>query len=171
MINVRGFTVAKRTFCTKSQLTHIDESSGKAKMVDVSDKKITKRIAIASGKVWIGKEACQLIQQNQIKKGDVLAVSEIAGIMGAKLTSKLIPLCHNINLNKIHVKAILDPSKEQVIITAEVKTESKTGVEMEAITAVSIAALTIYDMCKAVNKQIVINEIKLISKSGGSKDF
>lgn len=146
------------------QFTHFNES-GRAHMVEVSEKQDTKRIAIATGIIRMKKETINLIKHGLIKKGDVLSVAQIGGIMGAKKTSDLIPMCHNIFLTGADIRFnILDDSIE---IEAEVKTVGKTGVEMEALTAVSLAALTIYDMCKAVDKGMVISDIKLIKKAGG----
>lgn len=155
-------------FSTK--FTHIDES-GKAAMVNVIDKIDTKRIAIAQGSVNVGPEISKLISNNMMKKGDVLSVAQIAGIMGAKYTSNLIPLTHNIPLSCVKVDVKLDELRHFVIIQAHVECFGKTGVEMEALTAVSIAALTIYDMCKAIKHDITINEIQLMEKSGGKSDF
>ncbi len=136
-------------------------------MVDVSQKSITNRIALAQGKVLLGKEAFELVRQNQIKKGDVLTVAKIAGIQGAKQTSNLIPLCHPLSLSKIDVVLSLEEQDHSVRIDSRVVCDGKTGVEMEAIMAVSVSACTIYDMCKAVNKSIEITDIKLLSKTGG----
>lgn len=144
------------------KLTHIDEK-GKALMVDVSNKKIQARHARATGHVTLNQETIQLIRNNQVKKGDVLTVSEIAGIQAAKRTSELIPLCHNILLNQVRVHTSLDQSG--VAVESEVRSTGTTGAEMEALTAVSIALLTIYDMCKATDKGMVIGEVKLIEKS------
>lgn len=149
-----------------SKLSHVD-NSGKATMVDVSAKETTSRVAIAQGKIFVGKEAFEQIQENKIKKGDVLSIAQISGIMGAKKTSELIPLCHNLFLSKVDVSCELDEKESSVLVKATAKTEGKTGVEMEALTAVSVACLTIYDMCKAVNKEMVISEIQLLEKSGG----
>ncbi|KAA3604198.1 MAG: cyclic pyranopterin monophosphate synthase MoaC [Calditrichaeota bacterium] len=149
-----------------SKLSHVD-NSGKATMVDVSAKEKTSRIAVAQGKIFVGKEAFEHIQENKIKKGDVLSIAQISGIMGAKKTSELIPLCHNLFLSKVDVSCELDEKESAVWVKATAKTEGKTGVEMEALTAVSVACLTIYDMCKAVNKEMVISEIQLLEKSGG----
>lgn len=144
------------------KLTHTD-SNGKANMVDISSKNDQIRIAIASGFIFLQKETIELIKENKLKKGDVLSVAEIAGIMGGKKTSELIPLCHNLNISKIEVNANL--TDKGVEIVAFAKCIGKTGIEMEALTAVSIALLTIYDMCKAVDKQMIIGEIKLIEKN------
>jgi len=144
------------------RLTHTD-SEGNARMVDVGDKEIQLRVAKASGHIQLSPETLQLIGQNLIKKGDVLVVAEIAGIQAAKRTAELIPLCHNIVLNKILVKAI--PDETGVTITSEVRCTGITGVEMEALTAVSVGLLTIYDMCKAVDKTMLIGNIQLIEKT------
>lgn len=144
--------------------THFNEE-GRAHMVEVGDKKDTKRTAIAYGKIRMKKETIKMIKDGLIKKGDVLSVAQVGGIMGLKKTSELIPMCHNIFITGSDIRFnILEDSIE---IQSEVKTTGKTGVEMEALTAVSIAALTIYDMCKAVDKGMVVEEIKLIKKTGG----
>ncbi|SCG84544.1 Molybdenum cofactor biosynthesis protein C [Proteiniborus sp. DW1] len=146
------------------KFTHFNES-GRAHMVEVSEKNDTKRVAVAVGNIKMKKETINMIKDGLIKKGDVLSVAQIGGIMGAKKTSDLIPMCHNIFLTGADISFnILEDSIE---IQSEVKTVGKTGVEMEALTAVSLAALTIYDMCKAVDKDMVIGDIKLIRKSGG----
>lgn len=149
-----------------SKLTHLDEH-GRASMVDVGHKPDTERIAIARGEVHMKKETFDLIRKGQIKKGDVLTIAQIAGISASKRTSDLIPLCHPLPLSKIDVDLALDESLPGVIITATVKTVGKTGVEMEALTAVSIAALTVYDMAKAAEKTMHIQNIRLIEKHGG----
>ena len=151
-----------------NKLSHFDES-GKIKMVDVSEKEITTRRAVASGKVFVSKETLEILRSNKNPKGDPLEIARIAGIMAAKKTSELIPLCHQINLSKANVK--IELTDDGIYLEAEAKTSSQTGVEMEALTAVSVAALTVYDMCKAVQKDIVISEIKLLSKTGGKSDF
>jgi cyclic pyranopterin monophosphate synthase len=148
------------------ELTHVD-SSGKAHMVDVGAKVDTKRTAIARGEVHMKPETLALIRAGQMKKGDVLTVAQIAGIQAAKRTSDLIPLCHPLPLTKIEVDLELDEGLPGVIITATVKVTGKTGVEMEALTAVSVAALTIYDMAKAVEKTMYIQNIRLVEKHGG----
>ena len=156
---------------THPTLTHIDQS-GNASMVDVSAKPDTERIAVAAGSVAMQPETLRLVADNAFDKGDVLAVARIAGIMGAKQTSSLIPLCHPLPLSRIAVDFDLDKDASAVRITAEAKTTGKTGVEMEALTAVSIAALTIYDMCKAVDRGMRIEAVRLTRKSGGrSGDF
>ena len=151
-----------------SELSHFDEA-GKIKMVDVSAKGTTTRRAVASGKVLLNSETLRTLQTSQNPKGDPLEIARIAGIMAAKRTSELIPLCHQINLSKVNVTA--DFSENGIDIKAESVTNAQTGVEMEALTAVSIAALTIYDMCKAVQKDIVITDIKLESKTGGKSEY
>ena len=150
----------------KKKFTHFDDS-GNPNMVDINDKKDTKRLAVAIGKVVMQKETLKLINKNKIKKGDVFQVANIAGIQGAKKTDNLIPLCHSLPLS--YVKITFDPDEKNncVNIKAEASLIGKTGVEMEALTAVSISALTIYDMCKSVDKTIKIDSVKLIHKSGG----
>lgn len=147
-------------------LTHFDKD-GKAIMVDVGNKNETERIAFAEGKITMKKETLNLIKEGNMKKGDVLGVSRVAAIMGSKRTSDLIPLCHPIMINGCEVDFEMDDENNSVIIRANVKTTGKTGVEMEALTAVSIAALTIYDMCKAVDKAMTIEGIHLREKIGG----
>jgi cyclic pyranopterin phosphate synthase len=151
------------------KLSHFDEQ-GRIKMVDVSDKETTSRRAVASAMVLLNKETLEILQSNENPKGNPLEIARIAGIMAAKRTSELIPLCHQINLSKVDVRTEITDGG--VYLEAEAKTASQTGVEMEALTAVSVAALTIYDMCKAVQKDIVITDIQLESKQGGnSGDF
>ena len=147
-------------------LTHVDQS-GKAQMVDVGSKPDTQREAVARGRVVMRRETLDMIQTNAFDKGDVLGVARIAGIMGAKNTSSLIPLCHPLPLNKVAVEFDLDSDSSAVQITAIATTTGKTGVEMEALTAVSIAALTIYDMCKAVDRGMRIEAVRLVRKTGG----
>lgn len=147
-----------------NKLSHFDEQ-GKIKMVDVSEKETTARRAVASGKILLSKETLEILRANENPKGNPLEIARIAGIMAAKKTSELIPLCHQINLSKVEVKT--EFIETGVYLEAEAKTSSQTGVEMEALTAVSVAALTIYDMCKAVQKDIVICEIQLETKEGG----
>jgi cyclic pyranopterin phosphate synthase len=151
---------------SEPKLSHIDET-GQAKMVDVGNKPDTERIAIAGGEVHLRRETVDLIRQGLMKKGDVLAVAKIAGIMGAKRTSELIPLCHPLALTHIDVDLQLVDDLPGVTITASARTIGKTGVEMEALTAVSVAALTVYDMVKAVEKTARIQNIRLIEKHGG----
>lgn len=147
-------------------LTHIG-SKGEAQMVDISLKDITRRIAAASCKVILGRDVFQLVSADQMGKGDVLGVAKLAGICGAKQTSNLIPLCHNINLTHVRVDLTLNPLDFSVDIEGEAASTGKTGVEMEAMTAVTIAGLTVYDMCKATSKDIRITNIRLENKSGG----
>jgi cyclic pyranopterin monophosphate synthase len=148
------------------KLTHIDDS-GRAHMVDVGDKPESERLAIARGEVLMKKETLALIRAGTMEKGDVLTVAQIAGISAAKRTADLIPLCHPLSITAIDVALNLDDGLPGVIISATVKTTGKTGVEMEALTAVSIAALTVYDMAKAVEKTMKIQNIRLIEKHGG----
>lgn len=153
------------------EFTHLD-SEGKAKMVDVSDKPETQREAIARGSVYMKPETIALIKKKAIKKGDVITVAKVSGIMAAKKTSELIPLCHPLNITSVTVEITMDEHNNRLDIESRVKTLAQTGVEMEALTAVSIAALTIYDMCKAVDKEMTISDIMLIEKKGGrSGDF
>ncbi|KAF0890408.1 hypothetical protein E2562_002791 [Oryza meyeriana var. granulata] len=147
-------------------LTHVD-SNGQAKMVDVSSKNDSTRVAVATCRVLLGQKAFDLVASNQIAKGDVLTVAKIAGITGAKQTSSLIPLCHNLNLSHVRVDLTLNEEDSSVMIEGEASTSGKTGVEMEAMTAVAIAGLTVYDMCKAASKNICITDICLQHKSGG----
>lgn len=146
--------------------SHTDKS-GKAKMVDVSSKEITVRTAEAFAEVQVSKKVFDKIKSNEIQKGDVLAVAKISGIQAAKKTSELIPLCHNIFISSIDVVLNFNEKKNTVEIKSLAKTTAQTGIEMEALTAVSISALTIYDMCKSLDKSITIKEIKLLSKTGG----
>ncbi|MCF6460345.1 cyclic pyranopterin monophosphate synthase MoaC [Clostridium sp. Cult3] len=144
--------------------THFNEE-GRAHMVEVGHKEDTRRIAIATGKIRMKEETINLVKEGLIKKGDVLSVAQVGGIMGAKGTSQLIPMCHNINLTGVDIR--FNILEDTIEVESEVKTIGKTGVEMEALTAVSLALLTIYDMCKAVDKDMVIEDIKLMKKSGG----
>ncbi|OJX81228.1 cyclic pyranopterin monophosphate synthase MoaC [Magnetospirillum sp. 64-120] len=149
-----------------ADLTHFD-TSGNAVMVDVSDKAESERVAVAAGSVLMAPETMALIQARGLKKGDVLAVAQLAGIMGAKRTPDLIPLCHPLALTSVKVELSLDPGRHAVDITATCKLKGQTGVEMEALTAVAVAALTVYDMVKAVDKAMRITDIRLLHKSGG----
>ncbi|MFT5439116.1 MAG: cyclic pyranopterin phosphate synthase [Alphaproteobacteria bacterium] len=156
---------------TDKKLSHID-ADGNASMVDVSDKDVTHRVATAAGSVLMEPETMLLIQQGGVKKGDVLSVARLAGIMGAKKTPDLIPLCHPLAIEAIDVELTLDPNRNAVDIVATCRVSGRTGVEMEALTAVSVAALTIYDMCKAVDRTMRLTDIRLQAKSGGrSGDF
>ena len=149
-----------------AELTHLD-SKGRARMVDVSAKDVTVRLAIASGRVTMRPETLRLIADGSAPKGDVLAAARLAGIMAAKRTADLVPLCHPLPLDSITVELECDEAQSAVAITASCKTTGRTGVEMEALTAVTVAALTVYDMCKAVDRAMVIGEVRLLHKSGG----
>ena len=149
-----------------SKLSHID-ASGRARMVDISSKPDTSRTAIAKGEVVMRKETLDLIESGSMGKGDVLSVAQVAGVMAAKRTSDLIPLCHPLPLNQISVEFELDEELPGIKIVASAKTMGKTGVEMEALTAVAVSALTIYDMAKAVEKTLLIQNIRLVEKRGG----
>ncbi len=150
----------------RDRLTHLDES-GAANMVDVADKAITERIAVAGGTVTMQQATLDMILSGNAKKGDVIATARIAGIMAAKRTHDLIPLCHPLALTKIAVDIEPDPSLPGLVVRATAKVNGKTGVEMEALTAASVTCLTIYDMAKAVDRGMVIGEIRLLEKSGG----
>ncbi|WP_171121550.1 MULTISPECIES: cyclic pyranopterin monophosphate synthase MoaC [unclassified Ruegeria] len=147
-------------------LTHFD-AQGQAHMVDVSDKAVTDRVAVAAGHIKMAQETFDLISEGRAKKGDVLGIARLAGIMGAKKTPDLIPLCHPLPVTKVAVELTLDPDLPGVQMEATVKTSGQTGVEMEALTAVSTAALTVYDMTKAVDKAMEIGGIRVILKDGG----
>ncbi len=149
-----------------AKLTHLDDE-GNAVMVDVSDKDSTERTATAKGSVVMQPETMALIQEGGVKKGDVLSVAQLAGIMGAKRTPDLIPLCHPLDLTSVSVDLECDPGRNAVHITATCKLKGKTGVEMEALTAVAVAALTVYDMLKAVDRGMKISDIRLVHKAGG----
>jgi cyclic pyranopterin monophosphate synthase len=150
----------------KPSLTHLDET-GSAIMVDVSDKALTHRTAVAEGTIVMAPATLELIRSGGAKKGDVLGVARIAGIMAAKKTHELIPLCHPLLLTKVTLELTLDDTLPGIRVTALVKVSGQTGVEMEALTAVSIACLTIYDMAKAVDRAMVINAVQLVEKTGG----
>ncbi len=152
-------------------LTHFDED-GRPRMVDVSDKKESARRAVAQGRVKFAPDAYEIIRQKGVKKGDIRKVAELAGVMGAKRTSDLIPLCHPLPISGVSISVEPDDAASGFVVTAEVKTTAQTGVEMEALTAVMTACLTIYDMAKAVDKSIIIEDVKLLEKTGGkSGDF
>jgi cyclic pyranopterin phosphate synthase len=146
------------------KLSHLD-AEGRARMVDVGDKPVSDRTAIARGAVRMSREAYDLVAGEGVPKGDVLAVAEVAGVMGAKRTGELIPLCHPLGLDHVQVEARLDPELPGVEVTAAVRVTGRTGVEMEALTAVAVACLTVYDMVKAVDKGMVIQDVKLVSKT------
>ena len=149
-----------------AELTHFD-GAGQAHMVDVSDKAVTDRIAVAEGWVRMRPETLALVEQGSAKKGDVLGIARLAGIMGAKKTADLIPLCHPLPITKVTLELVTDAALPGVRITATVKTTGQTGVEMEALTAVSVAALTVHDMLKAAEKSIEIGGIRVVLKDGG----
>ena len=146
--------------------THFDDQ-GRARMVHVGDKEITRREAVAAARVLVNRSTFDLIRSGGVKKGDVLTVAQVAGIMGAKRTPDLIPMCHPILIGGIDLKLSLDETRLSVEIEARVRCDGRTGVEMEALTAASTAALTVYDMCKAVQRDMVITDVRLISKTGG----
>jgi cyclic pyranopterin monophosphate synthase len=149
-----------------SQLSHLDDQ-GRAKMVDVSEKDTTSRTAVARGTIQMRPETLALILEEKIEKGDVFSVARVAGIMAAKKTSELIPMCHPLNITSVEIDLIPQKNPTRVEIEAVVRVNGKTGVEMEAMTAVSVAGLTIYDMCKAVDREMSIGSIRLVRKSGG----
>lgn len=171
-------TSSENTSSDKSALTHIDQS-GNANMVDVSDKQASTRIALATGKVLMQKATLALIKANDLKKGDVLATARIAGIQGAKQCSSLIPLCHPLMISKVGIDFDFGSDSDEetnesmacIYIRCECKLVGQTGVEMEALTGVSVAALTIYDMCKAVDPSMVLSDIKVQQKTGGKTGF
>jgi cyclic pyranopterin phosphate synthase len=149
-----------------ARLSHLDEQ-GRARMVDVSEKEITSRIAVARGTIHMRPETLALILEDKIEKGDVFAVARVAGIMAAKKTSELIPMCHPLSITSVEIDLTAKENPARVDIEATARVSSKTGVEMEALTAAAVAALTIYDMCKAVDREMTISEIRLFKKSGG----
>lgn len=149
-----------------AQLSHLDEQ-GRARMVDVSEKEITSRIAVARGTIHMRPETLELIRRGKVEKGDVFSVARVAAIMAAKKTSELIPMCHPLNITSVQIALTPENNPARVDIEASVRVSGKTGVEMEAMTAVAAAGLTIYDMCKAVDREMTIGEIRLVEKSGG----
>ena len=151
---------------SEKKMTHVTES-GAARMVDISDKKITDRIAVATARVSISSILLKALKDNTLAKGDALAVARVAGITAAKKSGQLIPLCHTLPLSSIEINIQLEEKPPSVILTATAKTSYKTGVEMEALTAASVAALTIYDMSKSIDKGIIIEQVRLESKQGG----
>jgi cyclic pyranopterin monophosphate synthase len=155
----------------KRKFLQIDNKSGKVRMIDVSDKKKTLRTARASGKIILNEEIISKISSFQMKKGDVINTAKIAGINAAKKTWELIPLCHQIQLTDIEIDIRILKPEHEIIITSIVRGYDRTGVEMEALTAVSAALLTVYDMSKALSKNIIISDVKLIEKTGGKSDF
>lgn len=153
-----------------AKLTHLDDS-GRATMVDVGNKAVTQRRAVARGRVTMQPATVALIREGNMKKGDVLTIAQLAGIQAAKQTSNLIPLCHPLMLNKVSVTCTINEDDNCVDIEAIAKVSGKTGVEMEALTAVSVAALTIYDMAKAVDRSMQMTDIRLVEKTGGKSDY
>tara|TARA_B100001079_G_scaffold271175_1_gene287699 strand:+ start:5694 stop:6161 length:468 start_codon:yes stop_codon:yes gene_type:complete len=151
-------------------ITHLSKKN-KPQIIDISNKEITKRTATAQGSIIFSKKTFKKLEKMQTKKGEITNVAILAGIMGAKKTSELIPLCHNIDITNVDIKITTNKKLSNLVINASVKSTSKTGVEMEALTAVSISCLTIYDMCKSLDKNIIIDKIKLISKKGGKSDY
>ena len=151
----------------EKDFTHFD-ARGNARMVDVGEKRNTKRVALAAGRVLVNRNTFDLIRSGGVKKGDVLTVAQIAGIMGAKRTPELIPMCHPVSLTGVELNLYLNEEMLSVEIEATVSCTGPTGVEMEALTAVSAAALTVYDMCKAVQRDMVIDDIRLMKKTGGA---
>jgi cyclic pyranopterin monophosphate synthase len=149
-----------------AKLSHVD-AEGKARMVDVTTKDVTERVATARGAVSMRAETLALIVEKKVEKGDVFTVARVAGIMAAKKTSELIPMCHPLNLTSIAIDLMPEKNPPRVEIEATVRVSGKTGVEMEAVTAVAVAGLTIYDMCKAVDREMTLGEIRLVKKSGG----
>ncbi len=150
--------------------THFD-NQGRAYMVNVGDKAATRRVAVAAGRVLVNRRTFDLIRSGGVKKGDVLTVAQVAGIMGAKRTSELVPMCHPVALSGVDLTLELDEAALSVEITATASCTGQTGVEMEALTAVTAAALTVYDMCKAVQRDIVITDVRLLEKSGGRSGY
>jgi cyclic pyranopterin phosphate synthase len=158
--------MAERPRAADSGLTHVD-ASGRARMVDVGDKPVTRRIAVARGAVRMRPETAAKVAANAIAKGDVIATARLAGVMAAKRTGELIPLCHPLPLDFVDVRLAVDAEQGVVAIEAEAHVVARTGIEMEALTAVSVAALTIYDMCKAIDRGMTIDGVCLVKKSGG----
>lgn len=149
-----------------AKLSHLD-AEGKARMVDVSGKDVTERIATAHGTVFMRAETLSLIMEKKVEKGDVFSVARVAGVMAAKKTSELIPMCHPLNITSVEIDLTPQRDPPRVEIEAVVKVTGKTGVEMEAMTAVAVSGLTIYDMCKAVDREMTLSEVRLVKKSGG----
>ncbi len=159
-------TLLKATSDMSDEFTHFN-AAGKPYMVDVGHKSVTKRIAIAKGHIFMAKPTIEKIKANKLAKGDVLSVAQIAGVLGAKQTSNLIPLCHPLGLDHVDLSFEINFDLEAIEITSKCSVSGKTGIEMEALTAVSVAALTIYDMCKSVDKNMRIGDIRVTHKSGG----
>lgn len=155
------------TATSSTRLSHFDTESGRARMVDVGGKAVTERSARARGRIKISAELAAVLKAGTLEKGDAFTVAKVAGILAAKQTGQLIPMCHPLPLNVVELELTLDPESLLVEVEATARTEGKTGVEMEALTAVSVAALTFYDMCKAVDKGMVIDRVHLVEKTGG----
>jgi len=151
-------------------LSHVDDS-GTLKMVDVGSKSVTSRLAVAAGRVRLGGSAFQQVAENRLKKGSVLTAAQLAGVLAAKQTGRLIPLCHGVSLTSVDVTLTLDAASLSVVVECTVRARGQTGVEMEALTGVAVAALTVYDMCKSVSHDILITDIRLVAKTGGKSDF
>jgi len=149
-----------------AKLSHLD-SEGRARMVDVTEKDVTERIAMARGAIFMRAETLSLIQEKKVEKGDVFSVARVAGIMAAKKTSELVPMCHPLNITSVEIDLTPQQNPARVEIEAVVRVTGKTGVEMEAMTAVAVCGLTIYDMCKAVDRAMTLSEVRLVKKSGG----
>jgi cyclic pyranopterin phosphate synthase len=149
-----------------AKLSHLD-AEGKARMVDVSGKEVTERIAAARGTIYMHAETLSLIMEKKVEKGDVFSVARVAGVMAAKKTSELIPMCHPLNITSVEIELTPQKDPPRVEIEAVVKVTGKTGVEMEAMTAAAVAGLTIYDMCKAVDREMTLSDVRLVKKSGG----
>jgi len=163
----RSVSSAERS--TSSRLSHVSDS-GMVKMVDIGSKSETCRKAVAMGRVRLGSTAFQLVAENRLEKGNVLSAAQLAGIMAAKQTSRLIPLCHNVILTSVDVTLTLDAASLSVVIECRARSRGRTGVEMEALTGVAVAALTVYDMCKSISHDILITDIRLVSKTGGKSN-
>jgi len=169
-IPTRLFSTSHYSLGSDNKLSHVD-NQGRAQMVDVSHKKVTVRKAIAEGKVYLSPTAFLAVKENKLNKGEVLTVAQLAGICGAKQTSSLIPLCHPIFLTHVQVELTLHEESHSIHIKSVATATGTTGVEMEALTAISIASLTVYDMCKAIDKSIRISDIRLLKKTGGKSDY
>jgi cyclic pyranopterin phosphate synthase len=152
------------------RLTHVDDA-GEARMVDVGGKEVTRRAARAGARVWMAPATLRLLQEKALPKGDVLAVAKVAGIMAAKRTSELIPLCHPLSLTQADLSFVVAEDESRVDIECTTRTEDRTGIEMEALTGAAIAAITIYDMCKAVDRGMIVGDIRLLEKTGGKEDY
>jgi len=166
LMREKDVAAATRKLLRLADLSHID-TEGRARMVDVSGKAETDRVAVAGARVVMKPETLARVQAGEIAKGDVLAVARLAGIMAAKRTSELIPLCHPLSLNSVEVELVCSPERSSVDVTATCRVHGRTGVEMEALTAAGVAALTIYDMCKAIDRGMTVTDLRLLRKSGG----